>query len=147
MISANEGEPLLLVHELRLLGIKFDQELTWWPLTSDLVTRSRAKVWSILRPREAGVNLEVLKVNYCVRVRSILEYAAPIWGGLLNGLQCHALEEVQRLACLIILGGQASSYEKNLLKLELPTLSSHRSQLTRDFAFGCYRNPLLHKHG
>ena len=142
MISAEQGQPLLLVNEIRLLGLIFDQELTWWPMVRDLVSRSRAKVWSLLRLREARAELEILTTTYCVRVRSILEYAAPIWGGLLNGLQVFALEEVQRLACLVILGGQASSYIQNLVKLQLPKLSIRREEITREFAVKCYKSNL-----
>ena len=140
MISATEGQSLMLVQELRLLGILFDHELTWWPMVRDICSRSRAKIWSLLRLREAGAELQILTASYCMRVRTILEYAVPVWGGLLNGQQALVLEEVQRLACLVMLGGQASSYAQNLSKLELPRLSTRREELTRNFTIGCYKS-------
>ena len=135
-----DEQPLMLVQELCLLGILFDHELAWWPIVRDICSRSRAKIWSLLRLREAGAELQILTASYCMRVRTILEYAVPVWGGLLNGQQALALEEVQRLACLVMLGGQASSYAQNLSKLELPRLSTRREELTRNFAIGCYKS-------
>ena len=43
-VSIEDGDPLPVVSELRLLGMVFDEELSWWPLTNDLVRRCNAKI-------------------------------------------------------------------------------------------------------
>ena len=91
LVSASPGNTLLCTGTMRLLGLVFDEKLTFWPLIEDLSNRARRKVWCLLRLREAGANIEVLKVNYCSKIRSILEYGAPVWGGLISGVQSRTL--------------------------------------------------------
>ena len=58
--SLTDGEPLPFVSEARLLGLIMDDRLTWWPLVRDIVRRSRAKVWSLVKLRDAGATKEQL---------------------------------------------------------------------------------------
>ena len=44
MVAATPGHPLQCVSELRLLGLIFEERLSWWPLIRDLVARARAKL-------------------------------------------------------------------------------------------------------
>ena len=123
---------------MRLLGLVLDQGLTFWPLVLDLVARAKKKVWALIRLRDKGATMEQLSVTYQVRVRNILEYACPVWTGLINGLQIKKLEDVQRLALSIILGREAKSYSTNLTTLDLPTLEDRRLLLTKEFAVSLY---------
>ena len=97
-VSAEPGHPLLCVDELRLLGLVFDHKMTLWPMINDLVRRASAKIWMLLRLREAGAESSVLLTNYYTRIRSILEYGAPVWGCCINGLQSKVLEDCQAKA-------------------------------------------------
>ena len=36
-ISLNPGNPLLCVDEIKILGLEFDQKLTWWPMLRKIV--------------------------------------------------------------------------------------------------------------
>ena len=98
---------------MRLLGLVFDERLTFWPLVNDITSRARNKIWELLRLREAGAPIDILKINYCTRVRNTLEYGSPVWGGLLSGIQEKAIEDIQLLAFQVILGSQSSSYSAN----------------------------------
>ena len=62
--SLIDGQPLPVVSEMRLLGLILDDHLTWWPLVNDVVKRSRAKIWSVLKLREAGASEEQLLSLY-----------------------------------------------------------------------------------
>ena len=119
MIAAVDGSPLLCVPEIRLLGLVFDERLTWWPLVSDLVRRTRSKIWALHRLREAGASVDILLVNYCTRIRSVLEYGCAVWGCMVSGIQAKTIEDVQRSAVQVVLGSEASGYEANLVRLEL----------------------------
>ena len=79
--------------------------------------------------------------TYTTRIRTVLEYASPAWGGLITGVQSHFLEDVQRQAVAIILGKEAQSYAKNLAKLNLPTLQVGRLQLIKRFAVKTLLSP------
>ena len=141
MVAAVDGSPLLCVSEMKLLGLIFDDSLTWWPLVNDLTGRTRRKIWALHRLREAGASTEVLKVNYVTRVRSILEYGAVVWGCVISGLQAKNIEKVQMNALQVVLGAESRSYEANLRKLELEKLSVRRESLIHKFAISTFRNP------
>ena len=81
MVAAYPGQPLQCVSELRLLGLIFDEQLSWWPLIHDLASRARAKLWGLVR---------LLLANYTARIRSILELGAQVWGTFVNGAQVNA---------------------------------------------------------
>ena len=141
MVAAYPGQPLQCVSELRLLGLIFDKQLSWWPLIRDLALRARAKLWGLVRLRDAGAGSDVLLANYNARIRSILELGAQVWGTFVNGAQSKCLEDCQAHALLVILGSQASSYSKNRLRLGLELLSVRRDSLIRKFAISSFKDP------
>ena len=141
MVAAYPGQPLQCVSELRLLGLIFDEHLSWWPLIRDLASRARAKLWGLVRLRDAGAGSDVLLANYTARIRSILELGAQVWGTFVNGAQSKCIEDCQAHALLVILGSQASSYSKNRLRLGLELLSVRRDSLIRKFAISSFKDP------
>ena len=79
-VSLEDGHPLPVVHEMRLLGLLLDFDLTWWPLVSDIVRKCRAKVWSLVKLRDAGAAVDQLVTLYTARVvRSTLEYGCQVY--------------------------------------------------------------------
>ena len=82
----------------------------------------------------AIANLEQLQVAYEMQVRSILEYACPVWCGLLNEVQKVKLEAIQRLSLSVILGRETKSHAANLSRLGLTTLDERRLVLAKEFA-------------
>ena len=108
---------------------------------SSLVSRTGSKLWAIMRLRDAGADTEVLKVNYCTRVRSIIEYGGAVWGCLISGTQAKYVEKVQIQALQIILGAQSSSYEANLVRLGLERLTIRRKEQITKFAISTIRDP------
>ena len=89
---------------MRLLGLVIDQDFSWWPLVEDLVSRSMARVWTLLKLREFGATRAQLTCNYVLKIRSVLEYASPVVGCCLNAAQVKKLEDVQYKSCQIIMG-------------------------------------------
>ena len=97
-ISIDDESPLLCVAELRLLGLVLDQRLTWWPLVNDIVSRSKSRLWALIRLRDRGATVSQLLDTYIARKRSILETTCPAWSALISGVQTIKLEAVQRQA-------------------------------------------------
>ena len=108
-VSLQDGDPLPIVAEMRILGLIVDMNLTWWPLVNDIVARSRAKVWSLVKLRDAGASSEQLLTLYIARVRSTVEYGAQVYGAILNGAQSLEIERVQLRCLQIVLGNQSRS--------------------------------------
>ena len=53
----------------------------------DIVARCRAKIWSLVKLREAGATISNLVDLYIARVRTTVEYGAQVYGTVLNGKQ------------------------------------------------------------
>ena len=107
----------------------------------DLLDRCRSKVWSILKLREAGASPDQLAVVYVAHVRSTIEYACQVYGGLLNQAQSEEIESIQRKCLQIVLGRDSTSYRENLSKLKLERLDTRRRSLMEAFAVKCYSSP------
>ena len=75
-VSLEEGEPLQCVEEMRMLGLVFDEKLTWWPFVADVKKRNNAEIWSLVKLREAGASPKQLVEVYIARVRGVVEYGA-----------------------------------------------------------------------
>ena len=133
-ISLEDGHPLPVVSTMRLLGLLIDSDLTWWPLVTDLTSRCKSKIWSLLRLREAGADIPQLVTLYTSRVRSTVEYSCQVYGGLLSAAQSKVIDDVQVRCCQIILGQRSASYSKNLATLELERLDVRRTHLMSKFA-------------
>ena len=140
--SLSDGDPLPVVSESRLLGVIVDKKRSWWPLVHDLMQRAKAKVWSLVKCREAGATKDQLVCIYIARVRSTLEYAAQVWDTIINESQSSEIESVQRKCFQIILGGSSGSYASNLISLGLKTLADRRVELVREFAISCFKSEL-----
>ena len=66
---------------------------------------------------------------YFKQIRSIAEFAAPVWNSALTGLQVAKLERIQKSALHIILGGEYQSYTSALRILGVSKLSERRTNL------------------
>ena len=108
------------------------------PLVEDIKKRACAKVWSLVKMREAGASTQQLATVYTAYARNGIEYGAQAYGCLLNASQSEELEPLQTKCCQFVLGANSQSYEKNLVKLNLPRLSSCRQEFMKDFAIACF---------
>ena len=138
--SLHDGEPLQCVEELRLLGLVLDEQLTWWPFVADVKKRTNARIWSLVKLREAGASPKQLSDVYVARIRGVIEYGAQVYGCVLNKSQSQAIEAIQARCLQIVLGKQSRSYRANLALLDLPRLDDRRLQLMRSFAISAYRS-------
>ena len=129
--SLDVGDPLPIVSESRLLGIIMDDKLTWWPLVRDIQTHAKAKIWSLVKCREAGATRSQLLSLHIARVRSTIEYAVQVYGTVINLSQADEIESVQRRCLQIVLGSESKSYERNLTTLSLSSLADRRQFLVK----------------
>ena len=83
---------------------------------------------------------QLLKV-YQTRIRSTLEFAAPVFTSGLTKMQSQKLEMVQKKAFAIILGSSYTSYQSALISLHQERLDTRRLQLCLKFATKCTKSP------
>ena len=110
------------VLKFKLLGVWHQNNLGWKYHTEQTVTKAKKKDLTIYEKPEKQFNmpLEVGFTIYCIKIRRLLEYASPLWGGLSQYL-ADDLQRVQNRSLDII--GTARS--------TLPSLGERRSQYTK----------------
>ena len=135
-----DGHNLDLVEETRLLGVVLRSDLSWSSNTDSIVQRCNSKLWFLRRLKKLGAGMEDLIDLYHKHVRSILEYAAPVWHSSLTGEDRLKLERVQKTAFHVILGDQYRSYNSALKTKGSKTLFDRRRKLCLKFAKKSLKN-------
>ena len=128
-----EGTRLDLVEQYKLLGVIVTSNLSWSANTDYIVERCHKKMWVIRRLKKLGADHSDLLDVYFKLVRSIVEYAVPVWNSGLTGEDICKIERIQKIACNIILGDKYQSYNHALKTLGLEKLSVRRKGLCIKF--------------
>ena len=136
-LSFPDHEPLEVIYETRLLGITLTSNLSWTAHTDDICTRATKKLWILIRFKSLGGSKDQLLCVYQTRIRSTLEFAAPVFTGALTKQQEQKIELVQKKAFAIILGNQYANYQNALLALNQDRLAVRREKLCLKFATKC----------
>ena len=142
-LSFPGGEPLEVIYSTRLLGVIISSDLSWSNHVNDIVLRAVKKLWILIRFKSLGATTQQLLQVYFTRVRSTLEFAAPVFHGGLTKLQSNQLEMVQKKALAIILAQSYTNYETALLSLNMERLDIRREKLCLSFAIKCTKS---HRH-
>ena len=136
-------EPLEVIYETKLLGVTLSSDLSWTAHVNEITKRATNKLWVLIRFKTLGGSQDQLLTVYQTRVRSTLEFAAPVFHSGLTANQSSQIEMVQKKALAIILGRQYSSYETALNTLNLERLDTRREDLSFRFALKCTKS---HRH-
>ena len=94
-------------------------------------------MWVLVQFNSLGGSTEQLLKVYQTRVRSTLEFAAPVFHGGLTKEQSRQIESIQKKAFAIIMGRSYTSYESALITLDLECLDTRRQKLCYNFALKC----------
>ena len=154
------GEPVPLVNEFKLLGVHFNSKLSWQTNTSKIIAKASKALFLLRRFRSFGASSDVMCKLYNSFFLPHLEYASPVWDGLLTKRDADALEKVNQRAlsiCSIDCGpeqslssrrsaarmklfNQARNTETHLLHSVIPKPLSH-GRVTRSSAAGALSVP------
>ena len=136
-----DRDPLEVIHETRLLGVSLSSNLSWAAHVDDIAKRATAKLWVLIRFKSLGATQDQLLQVFQTRVRSTLEFAAPVFHGGLTQVQSRQLETVQKKGFAIILSKKYQSYESALATLNQDRLDTRRLNLCYKFANKCSQSP------
>ena len=130
------GKPLKSVQSVNDLGVTLSSNLSWSKHVG-ITTNKANKVLGIIKRTVDTGNPDTFSILYKSLVRSILEYAAPVWSPYLVK-NIHAIEKVQRRASRLALnqGRGEMSYEDRCKLLDCSTLSIRRDYLS---LIECYK--------
>ena len=115
--------------------------LSWSKHINNITKRATRNLWVIIRFKALGGTTDQLVLVYITRVRSVLEFAAPVFHSGLTKHQSSQIETVQKKAFAIIRGKDYASYESSLSYLKLERLDTRRENLCLTFAKKCVDNP------
>ena len=118
-----------MVSQAKLLGVWFRDDLTWHTHVEEIHKKACKRIFYIVMMRRAGYDQGEMMNAYTSLIRSLLEYAAPVWHSSLTKEQSRLLESIQKRVLRIIF--PTCSYEEALKKGELDHLSDRRSVLCR----------------
>ena len=99
------------------------------------------KLWILVRFKSLGASPQQLLAVYQTRVRSVLEFAVPVFHSSLTVEQSRRIEMVQKKALAIIMASRYTSYDFALQYLSLERLDVRREKLCLSFALKCVNNP------
>ena len=82
---------------------------------------------------------------YTMKIRSVLEFASPVFTSMLTDQLIMDIERIQKIVVKVILGPLYLSYDHALKYLSLTSLETRRKQLSLKFALACLDSP-QHSH-
>ena len=90
-----KGSPVYQVQTYKLLGVHVSYDLSWNTHVEHIVTKASKRLYGLRLLRKSGVACADLVSIYCALIRSVLEYAAPVWAAFPLYLD-NLIESVQR---------------------------------------------------
>lgn len=124
--------PVQRVNTFRLLGLNIDDDLKWNSHVNALCCKASSRLYFLKLLKRSCVSESDLLLFYISMIRSVLEYACPVWHTGLTAEQGHRLESVQKRALAIIYGNN-NNYIDNCAKANVLTLNTRRDMLCRSF--------------
>lgn len=132
------GEPIERVDSFKLLGIVFSSDLTWGKHVSYILSKVSRRYFVIFKLVKIGFPPCDILIVYCLVIRSVLEYACPVWHSGLTKTQSDDIERVQR-RCLKIIFPDLS-YREALAISGLERLNTRRENIVKG-TFTEIKNP------
>ena len=87
------------VNVFKLLGVWFQDDLRWNHHIEEMTKKANKRLFLLRECRKANLPKDVGITLYNTKIRPLLEYGSPVWGGLPNYLS----EEVQRALSTVAL--------------------------------------------
>ena len=118
-----------VVPDIKLVGVIVSSDLKWCKNTNYICTKATKKLWLLRRLKKYHLDIFKIFDVYTKEVRSILEYAVPVWHSSITRSESRQIENVQNAALKIILGESYISYEVACTLLGVEPLELRRTQL------------------
>jgi hypothetical protein len=121
----------------KLLGIYYNDTLTWSNHVSYIVSKACKRTFCIYQLVRAGINCKDIITVYCSIIRSELDHCCQIWHPGLTVQQSKELESIQKRCLKIIY--PSLSYNRALQITGLERLNERRERLVKEL-FGQIKN-------
>jgi len=128
-ISAN-GKIIERVSNFKLLGVVICSDLSWHAHVTYKLQKVNKRIFCIYNLARAGICESDITQVYISIIRSVLEYACPVWHPGLSKAWANKIGRVQK-RCLRIIYPERT-YTEALLISGLDTLQLRQENITRD---------------
>ena len=119
-------------NELTILGFSFGTKPDVSAHVGLILKKYAARSWMIRHLKNGGVDEKTLVAVYSSVIRSVIEYAVPVYHHMLTGEQSERLERLQRQTLKMVYGFDVS-YSEALRRSGLTTLAERRAEIVRKF--------------
>lgn len=131
------------VQRARDLGVLLDNKLDFRAHIDQIIAKARSVLGLVKRFSREFADPSVTRTLYCSLVRSLLEYASPVWSPHYASHE-KRIESVQKQFLLFALGNQRlpdsftlPPYRERLALINLDTLSDRRRVASVSFVYDC----------
>ena len=123
------GERIKVVSDAKLLGLTISSDLTWNAHITEVIKKAAKRLYFLIQLKRARVSQNDLCLFYVTCVRSVIDYAAPVFHYSLPAYLMQELERIQNRAMRIICPG--IEYQYALVLVNLPTVAKHHNDICR----------------
>ncbi len=131
-----KNEVVKLELKPKLLGVTFDTMYTFCHHVKATVDSAKTKVniMKSLAGATWGQDQETLSMTYKAIVRSVLEYAAPIWSPIISDTSWQKLQTIQNQALKVITGNLAMASEEHIHReAKILPIKDHCKMISKQF--------------
>ena len=138
-----EDKQLKRVSTYKLLGVHISNDLTWNNHIDYLSKKAAKRIYFIRQLKRAGVAVRELVHIYVASIRSVIEYAAPVWFFSAPAYLIDQLEAIKRRVLKIIL--PEYKYSDALHTASIPTVHARLQTISMNYFKGmANKNHKLH---
>ena len=121
------GDALEVVENVKLLGLNISSDLTWNIHINETIKKASMRLYFLVQLKRAKVARTDLGLFYSSCIRSIMDYAVPVFHYSLPKYLMHELERIQKRAMSIICPGH--SYHEALDIMNFKELATHHDEI------------------
>ena len=121
------------VSTYKILGVFIHSDLRWNSHVDYIYKKARKRLYSLRILRRAGVDQASMLKVYTSSVRSLLEYALPVWQSI-QGYLSDKTESIQKRALEIVFS-PADSYSDALELARMKTLVYRRDNICKEYMY------------
>ena len=134
-----------LTFETKLLGYWLTVDMKPEKHVEHILKIAYGRLWAISRLKAANVSEQDILHFFNVKIRSVLEYSAPVFSSMLTHENTTDIERVQKIALKVILSDRYSDYDQACSCLSTKSLQLRRIDLSLNFALKCLKST-SHNH-
>ena len=139
-LNLNQGNPLAVVEEMKLVGYQLRTDLKTISNTNYIVKRAWKRMWVVRRLKTLGASEQDLLKVLRAQVLSVLQFATPAWSTLLTVAESTKIESVLKTGLYLVYGNRFKSFNWALRQAKMCSLEDQRTKMFKSFTQDCLKS-------